>query len=178
MKYKLKDINLDNIRYELVKTNYGIDNNCKIVNFTYNQEEFEFQTPRVLIEKIIKENEKSYLLLKIVPTEASKLFCLKLFDIEEHHSKKLNKIINNTLVPMNNIKSIFNGDCFIVKIPMKYSKPQLNIYSHNGSLFNYYDLREGMEIICLLSINKLWINFDNSISYYLNVKEILLTNKH
>jgi len=32
-----------------------------------------------------------------------------------------------------------------------------------------------MEIICLLSINNIWINFDNSINYYLNVKEIKIT---
>ena len=43
-----------------------------------------------------------------------------------------------------------------------------------SSLFNYYHLSKGMEIICLVNLSKLWINFKNEGSYNLNVKEILV----
>ena len=68
---------------------------------------------------------------------------------------------------------VFNEDCFIVKIPFKYSKPLIKVYKDN-KLFNYYHLAKGMEIICLLNLSKLWVNFKNEISYNLNVKEILV----
>jgi hypothetical protein len=174
MKYKLKDINLDFIEYKLIQSN-SINNNCKLINFTYSGEELEFQSPKVIIEKIVRENNKEFLILKILGNEACKCFCLKLFDLEKNINYKLNKNWFNENIPINDVKSVFKGDCFTVKIPFKYSKPIITTYSHNGNVFNYYNLKEGMEIICLLSINNIWINFDNSVNYYLNVKEIKIT---
>jgi len=176
MKHRLKDINLDLIEYNLVQNN-SINNNCKLINFTYSGQELEFQSPKVIIEKIIHENNKEILILKILGNEACKTFCLKLFDLEKNINYSLKKNWFNERIPINDVKSVFKGDCFTVKIPFKYSKPLINTYSSNGNIFNYYNLKEGMEIICLLSINNIWINFDNSVSYYLNVKEIKITKE-
>jgi hypothetical protein len=174
MKYKLKDLNLDLIEYKLVQSN-SINNNCKLINFTYSGQELEFQSPRVIIEKITNENNKEFLTLKIMGNEACKSFCLKLFDLEKNINYKLNKDWFNERIPKTDVKSVFKGDCFTVKVPFKYSKPLITTYSNNGNIVNYYHLKEGMEIICLLSINNIWINFDNSVSYYLNAKEIKIT---
>ena len=176
MKIKLKDIELDNINYKL-NTNNGIgcSNSSKMINFTYLGNELEFQTPKVMIKKIIKENNKEYLLLKIIGTEACRLFYSKIIEMEQHHNKNLNKKWFDSRLPINDIKTVFDDDCFMVKIPFKYSKPGINTFYTDGRLFNYYHLKEGMEIICLLTINNIWINFDNITSYNLTVKEILVT---
>jgi hypothetical protein len=47
---------------------------------------------------------------------------------------------------------------------------------NNEKLFNYYHLSESMEIICLLSLDKVWISNVNEPNYNLTVKEILVTN--
>ena len=179
MKYKIKDILLDNIDYKIIVNN-GIgngNNNCKFVNFTYSGNEIEFQTPKVLIDTLIKEGDKEYMLLKIIGTEACKSFYSKICEIEKNHTKNLNKNWFNKELPVNSIKTIFEEDCFKVKIPFRYSKPSINCYSANGNLFNYYHLKEGMEIICLLTCGNIWINFDNVASYNLSIKEILVTKE-
>ena len=131
----------------------------------------------MLIEKIIKENNKEYLLLKILPTEACKTFCTKIFELENKHNIELNnhKDWFNKKIPISEVKSVFNEDCFIVKIPFNYSRPNVKIYDKDSKLFNYYHLKQGMEIICLLNVNNIWINFDNVPNYNLIVKEILIT---
>jgi hypothetical protein len=179
MKYKIKDILLDKIDYSLI-VNSGIgngNNNCKFINFTYSGNEIEFQTPKVLIEKIIKEGNKEYMLLKIIGTEACKSFYLKIVEIEKNHNIKLNKKWFDKTLPINNIKTIFEEDCFRVKVPFRYQKPLATCYSSNGNLFNYYRLKEGMEIICLLTCGNIWINYDNVASYNLSVKELLVTKE-
>jgi hypothetical protein len=174
MKYKLKYINGDLLEYSLI-SNSTINNNCKLIDVKYQNDSLEFQTPKVLIEKIINENDKHYLLLKLIPTQACRTFFNKILELEHSIEKNKNaKWFNNELeiIPLT---SIFTDVFFKVKIPFKYSKPQINIFSNsNGKLFNYYSLREGMEIICLLSINKLWINFDNTINYNLIANEIII----
>jgi len=181
MKHKIKEIDFNRLNYIYsIDSNNGMGNtNCKLINFTYNGEELEFQTPKVIIEKLIKENNKEYLLLRIIGNQACKTFCTKILEMEEAHNNKLSVNTNwfNNKLQTNNIKSVFQNDCFIVKIPFKYSKPCIKIYTTDSNLFNYYHLKQGMEIICLLSSNNLWINFDNSVTYNLIVKEILVT-KH
>jgi hypothetical protein len=176
MKYKLKDIDFINDRN--IKYSLGLNNtNYKLINFTYLKESFEFQTPKVLIEKLIKENNKEYLLLKILPTEACKTFCKKILEFENKHNIELNKHKHwfNKNISISLIKSVFNEDCFIVKVPFKGTNPQIKIYDKDSNLFNYYLLKEGMEIICLLNFSNIWINFDNTPSYNLIIKEILIT---
>ena len=162
MKIKLKYLNTELIKYsEVLNKNFG--NNGKLLNVTYDGESMEFQTPKVLIEKIIKEpGDKEYLLLKLNNNEACRLFCQKIAEIESH--------IGN----ITNFESNLSGTCFKVKIPFKYGKPQLNIFSKDDYLFNYYHLVEGMEIILLLSINNVWINSDGFSTYSLIAKEILI----
>ncbi len=161
MKHKIKELDINNLKY-----NKSEINDCTLVNFTYLGSELEFQTPKVLLEKIIQENGKEYLILKVLPTEACQTFFKGLKNLEECFT---------TLLKINKIRSVIRDNTFLVKIPFKYSKPTIKLYSKNGSLFNYYHLKEGMEIICLLSSSKLWINFDNIVSYNLSVKEILIT---
>ena len=165
MKFKLKYLNTELIKYSEVlipsihTKNFG--NNGKLLNVTYNGESMEFQTPKVLIEKIIKcSDDKEYLLLKLNNNEACRLFYQKISEIE------------STI--LGNFESNLSGTSFKVKIPFKYGKPQLNIFSKDDYLFNYYHLVEGMEIILLLSIKTIWINPDGFSNYSLIVNEILI----
>ena len=168
MKIKLKYLNTELIKYSEVlipsihTKNFG--NNGKLLNVTYNGESMEFQTPKVLIEKIIKEpGDKEYLLLKLNNNEACRLFYQKISEIESI-------LVNGS----NNLESNLSVTSFKVKIPFKYGKPQLNIFSKDDYLFNYYHLVEGMEVICLLSIKTIWINPDGFSNYSLIVNEILI----
>jgi len=166
MKYKLKYVNCNLIKMNIINKNF--EQNNKLINIEYSGGDLEFQSPKVFIEKIIKENDKYYLLLKLNNNEASLSFYNKLLEIEKY-------IIGS--IPLKNvniIQSVFDGIYFKVKIPFKYDKPICNIY-YSNSLFNFYNLKEGMEIICLLSFNKLWVNFD-TINYNLNATEINILN--
>jgi hypothetical protein len=175
MKYKLKDIDFTNgIEYKL---NSGIGvklNGNNLVNFTYNSELLEFQTPKVLIEKVIKENNKEYLVLKIIGTEACKTFCSKMLSLEKIHYTNVKPFFNKNIP--SSFKSIFNEQTFTVKVPFRNENPQIKIYDHSHP-FNYYHLTPGMEIICVVTCNNIWINFDNTASYNLTVKEILVTKE-
>lgn len=173
MKYKLKDVDFNLIDCKLNQNSHIVEN-CRLVNVFYKNDEFEFQSPKVIIKEIIKENNKEYLVLKLIGNEACKLFFSKIFDLENNLNKLLKKEWFNKEIPITGIKSIFTDDSFIVKIPFKYSKPIIKCY-FNGSLFNYYSLLPGMEIICLLSLKNIWINFDNNLSYNLIVKELLIS---
>ena len=70
------------------------------------------------------------------------------------------------------IVQVFDGDVFKVKIKNKNFKIYLN-----GTLFNVYHLKKDMEIICLVSICKLWINAYNIASYHLKVDEMVIKEK-
>ena len=167
MKIKLKYLNTELIKYSEVlipsihTKNFG--NNGKLLNVTYDGESMEFQTPKVSIEKIIKEpGDKEYLLLKLNNNEACRLFYQKISEIE------------STILGISSTNSNLSGTSFKVKIPFKYGKPQLNIFSKDDYLFNYYHLVEGMEVILLLSIKNIWINPDGFSNYSLIVNEILI----
>jgi hypothetical protein len=162
MKHKLKEINFTDISFD--KTNL---NNGTLLSLKYKENSLEFQTPKLHIESLIKENGHEYLVLKIIGTQACKTFCTKIIELEKYFSEYLLKNGSGE-----SIKTIFNEDLFTVKIPFKYSKPLIKVYK-NDNLFNYYNLENGMEIICLLSIN-LWINMYKEPSYNLNVKEIMV----
>jgi len=160
MKIKLKYLNTEFLKYsEVLNKNFG--NNGKLLNVTYNGQSLEFQTPKVFIEKIIKcSDDKEYLLLKIIPNEGSRIFYQKISEIESN-------------ISISSIESNLSGDCFKVKIPFKYGKPQLNIFSKDY-LFNYYHLVEGMEVILLLSISNIWTIPGGLSTYSLIVREILI----
>ena len=173
MKIKLKNAVFENIKYT-----YSIfKNDCKLINILYNNEEINFQTPKVIIKKIMRENDKEYLLLQLVGNEACKTFYSKIIELENYYNKitQDNTDWFNDSIPITGIKSVFTNDTFIVKIPFKYSKPSIKLYTSDNNLFNYYHLKPGMEIICLLGSNNLWISQDNSLSYNLIVKEILVS---
>ena len=174
MKYKLKDVDFRKMKYSVVNGNNNISSDCKLINFAYNDNVFEFQTPKVILDQIVKENGKDYLLLKILPTEACKTFCSKILDFEKDMASKFHLDWFNKRLPVDQFKSIFVDDTFRVKIPFKLDNPILKIYK-DSRLFNYYNLKPGMELICFLSCNNVWINFDNVVSYNLNVKEIMIT---
>ena len=166
MKYKIKDVNFGEIKYSPKELNNGT-----VINFTYNSSILEFQTPKVIIEQIYQENGKEYFLLRIHGTEACKKFFLKIFELENSFNKS--NIWFNKEIPKRDVKNIFKGDLFNVKIPFKFSKPCIKVFFGEG-LFNYYHLAKGMEIICLLTLDKLWMTNENDLSYNLNIKEIML----
>ena len=69
MKHKLTEIDFNKIDYSTKEMDNG-----KIINVKYNSDTVEFQTPKVIIHEIIRENEKEYLILKINANRACKLF--------------------------------------------------------------------------------------------------------
>ena len=151
MKYKLKELNFENVNFNLGNcTDYG-----KVFNIN---EIIEFQTPKVIFEKVFKENDKEYLILRLLPTEASKIFYSKINEFEEM-LKKFGKV-----------NSIFNGDTFKVKIPFRNGNPLVKVYN-DYNLLNYYSLKSKVTLIILLNISKIWTNSE-TVSYNLNVSEI------
>jgi hypothetical protein len=158
MKYKLKDISLENI----VFNNSQLDNGI-IYNLKYNQECLEFQSPKMILDSIYKEKNNEYISLKVLPTQACKTFYLKIKEIETYFETTFK----------NPVKSVFYNDFMRVKVPFKFEKPLTKVYK-TGSLFNYYNLSQGMELICLLCIDKVWVNNFEEPSYQLNVKEIMI----
>jgi len=158
MKHRLKDINFTNIIYSEPVLFEG----SSLINLSILNEIIEFQTPKMLIESL-KDN---YITLKILPNEACKIFYSKIIELEKEFSNHFPNKINN---------NIFKENIFTVKIPFSYSKPNVKIYL-NDSPFNYYHLSKGMEVICLLYCDKLWIN-EKGLFYNLSVKEILITKE-
>ena len=154
---KLKEIKFANLKFTS-----GIENDLgKLINVNYDNSILEFQTPKVIIEKLIRENNgKEYIIVKLVNCKS---FKDKIIELENELSKYSNK----------NINSILLDSTLKLKVPFKYSKPIIKIYSEN-KLFNYYNLKPGMKIICLVSLNGIWIN--NYTNYNLNIKEILIIN--
>jgi len=166
MKYKLTDVSFDKISYTTkeLKEKYDKCDNC-IINVKYISESLEFQTPKILIQEIIKENEKEYLILKIIGNKACKSFFDKIHELEKSFEKQFKVKVH----------SIFENDHFKVKVPFISEKPNIKVY-HENQLFNYYQLSKGMEIICLLQCDKLWKDSFH-LYYNLHVKEIMLLKK-
>jgi hypothetical protein len=80
MKHKLTEIDFDKINYKLTEIDLGT-----VINIKYNCDSLEFQTPKVVIQDIIKENQKEYLILKITrqnPSMKKKDLFLLLLPIE------------------------------------------------------------------------------------------------
>jgi hypothetical protein len=160
MKYRVKEIDTSNFVFNKTQLNNGT-----IVNIRYLEEILEFQSPKMVIHELVKENDHQYITLQLLGTQACKTFYLKIMEIENH----FNKMLGNDLT-----KSVFHENFLTVKIPFKgYSNPLIKVY-RNDALFNYYHLTVGMEILCLLCIDKIWINNFNEPNYYLNVKEIMV----
>jgi hypothetical protein len=155
MKYKLTELNFKELHFANKDLSKGT-----VVNVSYCGESLEFQTPRLCIQEIIKDSTGEYILLKLLPNEACKKFFLKILELE--------KFVN--------VESLFKGDILTVKVKYSYSKPLVNVY-HSGSLFNYYHLMKGMEIICLLEFHKVWVNEYKTKNYNLSIKEIMLLKK-
>ncbi len=154
MKYKITDIQFNKIKYSGKELPNGT-----IYNVTYDNNVIEFQTPKMYIHEIIKDSNCEYLILHLQPNEACRKFFLKIKELEKS-------------IP-GNPDSLFNDESlFKIKVKYQFSKPIVNVYS-NGSLFNYYHLSKGMEIICLLEFHKVWNSQSNSY-YNLTAKEILL----
>ena len=99
MKYKLTDISFDNLETSSKELNQGT-----IINVTYLGQSLEFQTPKVIIQDIIREAGKEYFLLKINPNQACKKFVEKILELEKWFEKKW----NDTVI------SIFDSDHFTV----------------------------------------------------------------
>ena len=158
MKYRLKEI--DPAQFTFNKTQL---NNGTIVNVKYRDEPLEFQTPKMKINRLEKPN---YIILELLATQACKTFYTKIMEIE----KRLAPEINNP------IKSVFQENLLTIKIPFSKSEnPLVKVYRED-QLFNYYHLEQSMEVICLIGLDKVWINNFNEYSYQLTAKEIMVTN--
>jgi len=158
MKYRLKEIDPEQLTFNKTQLNNGT-----IVNVKYRDEHLEFQTPKMKINRFEKPN---YIILELLGTQACKTFYTKIMEIE----KRLAPEINNP------IKSVFHENLLTIKIPFSKSEnPLVKVYREE-QLFNYYHLQESMEVICLVTLDKLWINNFNEYSYQLTAKEIMVTN--
>lgn len=151
MKYKLKELQFDNLKHNSCKTTLG-----KVINL---EETYEFQTPTVKIVGI----DPDYITLSLLPSEACKIFYDKIHDFE----KKVKQVFKNDIIPL------FENETFRVKI----KNDTFKIY-YQSSLFNRYQLQPGMDLILLVSINKLWENLYNVINYNLKVNEIVIKNNN
>jgi len=150
MKYKLKELIFEDIKYNECKTSLG-----KIINL---EESFDFQTPTVRIIEI----DTDYITLSLLPSEACNIFYNKIHDFE----KKIKELFNN-------VYPLFENETFKVKI----KNDSFKIY-YQGNQFNRYHLKPGMDIICLVSISKLWENVYNVINYTLKVNEMVIKKLH
>jgi len=150
---RIKLIDFDNLKFTK-----GIENSLgKLVNITYLNDQFEFQTPKMVIREIIQEYGKEYIILEF----NNSLFKNKILELEKSLEKYSKKQIGSIL-----------SDKFVkLKVHMKYLKPIIKIV-YNNELFNYYHLKPGMEVICLVTLNTLWISGEVS-NYNLIIKEIL-----
>jgi hypothetical protein len=157
MKYKIKELDTDTTLFTFDKVQFQ---NNSIINVKYKQDTLEFQSPKMCVQSVIKEFDKEYFSLQLASTRAHEIFCSKVYEIEDVFSKKFGTI-----------RSAVSGEQVIVKIPCKNGKPFVKVYKEN-KLFNYYHITQGMEIMCLLGINKLWVNSNQDVYYNLIVKEI------
>ena len=148
MKVKLKEVKFDTIKYTEHKTPVGI-----VINL---EPTFDFQTPTVEIVEITTE----YLTLKLLPSVACSIFYNKIHEFENVIGKK----IENEY-----ITCLFMDDQFKVKIKENNFK-----VFFESKQFNFYHLKPGMHIICLVSILKLWKNIYSVLNYNLKVNEILI----
>ena len=146
MNYKLKELTFETIKYNVCKTTLG-----KIINL---EESIDFQTPTVRIVEIDSE----YITLSLLPSEACRIFYTK---IQEFETKIKEKFLN--------ITPLFENETFKVKI----KNDNFKVY-YKGNQFNMYNLKSGMDIICLISISKLWENTYNIVNYTLKVNEIVV----
>ena len=167
---KITDIDSENLKYYNNNLS-SLKNKClesKMVNINYMNSVFQFQTPKMILKKIFKQNDKEYLLLQLIGNKASKTFYEKIHQFEDSHNTYLKNMNVNT-----NLKSLFDNDVLTVKVPFKYSKPLTRIIK-NSQLFNYYNLKEDTTLICLLECNNIWINENNIPNYHLIAKEIMI----
>ena len=159
MKFLLKEI--DPTKFETTKSQL---NSGTILNMKYKSDSLEFQSPKMTIHELVKENDHEYIVLELLNTEACKTFYLKIMEIEKYF---------NTQFEIK-LKSVFNENHVIVKIPFRNRNPLVKVYK-DDQLFNYYHLTVGMKIITLLGIDKIWINNFNEPNYHLIIKEIMIT---
>lgn len=150
MKRSLKELNFDNLKFTKCVTGLGTIYNLN--------DPIEFQTPCIKINSI----DNDYITLQILPTQACKIFFLKIHEFEQRLK---------TLFLNQEIVGLFEGSCF--KIKVKNNK-NFKIYL-NGNLFNFYHLQPGNELLALVSINKLWDN--GTINYNLNIHEMVLKQR-
>jgi len=150
MKYKLKELTFENIKYNECKSALGT-----IINL---EDCFDFQTPTVQIVEI----DSQYITLSLLPSQACQIFYTKINEFESKIKQEFSESIN----------CLFEKDLFKVNI----KNDSFKVY-YQGSQFNMYNLKPGMEIICLVSISKLWKNLYNVINYTLKVNEIVIKSK-
>ena len=147
VKIKLKEHNFSKITFSEFKTNAG-----SLFNLT---EPLEFQTPTVSIVSI----DKMYITLQLLPSFACEHFYKKIMEFE----KCVKASIEN-----NGFISIFDDLSFKIK-----QNDDFKIFL-NGRRFNNFNLTPGMEVICLLSLNKVWKNMYNVINYNIKINEMVI----
>lgn len=147
---KLKELILNNIKF------VGKDlSNGTIVNVKYLDEPFQFQLPKGTIEFIGNE----HLTLNI----DNNLFFNIINSLEDYLGTRFNRPV----------ESIISGKFITLKLPFRNSRPEFKVLLES-KLFNYHSLITGMEVICIVSLDKIW-NTDK-LNYNLIVKDILLKN--
>jgi hypothetical protein len=146
---KLKELILSNIKFVNKPLSTG-----NVINVKYLDEPFEFQIPKGSIVFI------DHLNLMVLVTNNS--FVQKIKELEQFLEKRYHK----------SVKSVFNDNILNLKFPYKFSKPMFKVYFENRQ-FNHYNLKQEDSIICLVTIDKLWIS-QTEINYYLNIKEVML----
>jgi hypothetical protein len=152
---KLKELDLK--RLQFIKSELK---NGTIVNVSYKEEygsdPFLFQIPKGVIEFVNTE----YLILNV----SNKKFESLIKSIEQFFEQRFGKPVESILDKHLKLKLKFS----------KSLKPEFKVIN-NDNLYNFYNLSQGDTVICVVSLEKVWIS--EVINYNLKVKEINLKNK-
>ena len=167
MKIKIKDLIFENIILSPVR-DFSSSNleQSTLFNIKYSAgnhfEELSFQTPQMVVERISDEPSGKFMYLRLLQTNACKIFYEKIKMFEMVFTEKLKCETVSTIKHNNTIK---------IKVPHHYNHPMVETF-HNSQQIPYNSLKPLDKIICILTLNKLWMS-NNKIFYNLSVSEIL-----
>ena len=171
-KVKTKDLHSQNIIIENQDDKVDIKFPIKYQFNDTCSDLFMFQTPKLIFEKIVDEGSNMFIVASLKNTQASKVFLEKIWALETKMLDKIKSLSNSYGEPVLNESCLKNKPYIKFKIKKHYGKPQLTIGNRTQTLVTLYDIKEGDEIICNVSISALW--FFSKWGYYLNVEEILV----
>lgn len=171
-KVKTKQIKSENIIIENQDDKVDIRFPVKYIFTTDDIDFFMFQTPKLIFENIVEDGNNTFLIASMKNTQASKVFVEKIWDIESKMIEKISSLSKTYGQNTINESCLKQQPKLKFKIKKHYGKPQIIVENKENTLITLYDIDEGDEIICNVSVTALW--FYSTWGYYLNIEEILV----